>query len=238
MKFARANQRYQRARQALSDRYGPLELWSVIDHWPRYCSIDNLARFLALDDLFRNTLSVPGHIAEFGSWQGTSLLYLAKLSRIYDPHGSKVVHCFDSFEGLTELSEHDGDPALLAGRYQGSLDQLTELVALYEMEDEIVIHQGLIEECLPQVLADNQALSFSFVHCDVDLYSPTENLLYHIHPRLVKGGVIVFDEWNHEEFPGEGVAVNAFLNDFGEAYEVQHVARTRRPTMAIRKCHM
>ena len=238
MKFDRANQRYQRARQAMSDRHGPQELWSVIDHWPRYCSIDNLARFLALADLFRSTLSVPGHLAEFGSWQGTSLLYLAKLLRIYDPHGSKVVHCFDSFEGLTELSAQDGDPELLEGRYQSSLEQLIEMVALYEMEDEIIIHPGLIEQSLSQVLADNQALSFSFVYCDVDLYSPTRHLLYHIHPRLVKGGLIVFDEWNHEEFPGEGIAVNAFLQDFGDAYEMQHVAHTRRPTMAIRKCRM
>ncbi len=238
MKFARANQRYHRRREALSARYGPLDLGSVADHWPLYCSIDNLARFMALADLFRTTLSVPGHVAEFGSWRGTSLLFLAKLLRLYDPHGCKIIYCFDSFEGLTELSAQDGDPDHLQGRYRSSLETLNEIISLYDMEEEIVIQRGLIEHTLPQVLEDNQALTFSFVFCDVDLCSPTQSLLHHIHPRLAKGGVIVFDEWNHEEFPGEGVAVNAFLQEYGDAYDVEHVMHARRPTLAIRKRHM
>ncbi len=116
MKFARTNQRHHRQREALSARYGPQDLWSVADHWPLYCSIDNLARFMALADLFRTTLSVPGHIAEFGSWRCTSLLLLAKLLRLYDPHRCMIIYCFDSFEGLTELSVQDGDPHYLQGR--------------------------------------------------------------------------------------------------------------------------
>ena len=49
---------------------------------------------------------------------------------------------------------------------------------------------------------------FSFVFCDVALYSPTKALLPQVHSRLAPGGLIVCDEWNHGEFPGEGIAVN------------------------------
>ena len=130
-------------------------------------------------------------------------MLMAKLLRIYDPHGAKVVHCFDSFEGLTEFTVQDGDMDRNAERYKGSLEELKDIIDLYEMSDEIVIHQGLIEQTLAGVLDANEALSFSLVYCDVDLYQPTRIMLELVHPRFVKGGVFVFDEWNADWFPGK-----------------------------------
>lgn len=58
---------------------------------------------MAIADILRETLDVPGHVAEFGSWRGANLMLITKLPRIYDPHGSKQVHCFESFAGLEGL---------------------------------------------------------------------------------------------------------------------------------------
>jgi len=68
-----------------------------------------LTRSIAISDLLRSTLNVPGHIAEFGSWRGANLVFLAKLLRIFDPMGSKLVHCFESFEGLDKFSKEDNE---------------------------------------------------------------------------------------------------------------------------------
>src|SRR5438309_1415640 len=107
MKFAATDKKYLANRKLISEKYGERELWSVIDHWPLYCGIGNLARSMAIADLLKSTLEVPGHVAEFGSWRGANLLFLAKLLRIYDPHGSKQVHCFEGFEGLTTFAGPD-----------------------------------------------------------------------------------------------------------------------------------
>jgi len=239
MKFAAIDRRYLSERKQLSQKYGPRELWSVIDHWPLYCGIVNLARFMAISDILRGTLDVPGHVAEFGSWRGANLLFMAKLLRIYDPHGCKVVHCFDSFEGLTEFTtEQDAGANRFEGQYIGSLEELNDIINLYEMQDEIIIHKGLIEETLPQALNENKALTFSLVYCDVDLYQPTGVILNHVHSRLAKGGIFVFDEWNYETFQGEGVAVNEFLQQFGDYYEIEHITRTRQPSLLARKIKM
>ena len=238
MKFKSIDQRYLSERKRVSEKYGPQELWSVIDHWALYCGISNLARSMAISDIVRGTLGVPGHVAEFGSWRGANLMFMAKLLRIYDPHGAKVVHCFDSFQGLTEFTVQDGDGVQHADRYRGSLEELNDIIDLYEMSDEIVIHQGLIEDTLAEVLDANEALSFSLVYCDVDLYQPTRIMLELLHPRLAKGGVFVFDEWNADSFPGEGLAVNLFLQEMGDCYEVESIIRTRQPTLLIRKVKM
>lgn len=102
----------------------------------------------------------------------------------------------------------------------------------------LLFTKGLIEEVLRQALVANEALTFSLVYCDMDLYQPTRETLELIHPRLVKGGVFVFDEWNRETFPGEGLAVNSFLQELGDCYEVESIMRTRQPTLLIRKVRM
>ena len=98
-----------------------------------------------------------------------------------------------------------------------------------------MIHQGLIEQTLPQFLEQDQSLSFSFVYCDTDLYSSTRQILDGLHLRLSRGGVFVLDEWNHQAYPGETVAVREFVDAHPGQYEMEHVARTRQPSLVLRK---
>lgn len=235
-KFYEGDIIYLEERKKLSEKYGKRELWKVIDPWALYVGISNLAVKLSIADLLRSTLDVPGHIAEFGTWRGDNLLFMAKILRIYDPLSNKLVHCFDSFEGLTEFTEQDGiSPDAVKGLYRGSYEELLDFISLYKMNAEIIIHKGLIEKTLPKVLEENKALSFSFVYCDTDLYSSTKVILESLHDRLSKGGLFVLDEWNHENFHGEGLAVNEFLKEYGHKYKMHHIRNTRQPNLVLEK---
>jgi hypothetical protein len=46
---------------------------------------------------------------------------------------------------------------------------------------------------------------------DFDLFTPTKACLEKLIPRLTKGSVIVFDELNCPEFPGETLALQQIL---------------------------
>ena len=236
LKFAEIGNRYFEQRRRFSEENGPRELWSVIDHWSLYVGIGNLARSMAIQDLLRRTLEVPGHIAEFGSWRGANLMLLAKTLRICDPMGSKQVFCFDSFEGLTEFAPEDGDEATqTAGKYKGSLEELKNLISLYELGDEVIICQGNIENTLPSMVESRKELSFSFIYIDVDLYEATKVILNQTHDRLSSGGLIVFDEWNRPKYPGETLAAREFLESHGDAYTVEHVRNTNQPNLVLCK---
>ena len=235
MKFKNLDARYKEKRQAFSEETGPRELWSIMDHWPLYCGMANLGRVFAISDLLRSTLDVPGHVAEFGLWRGATTSLLAKTLRIFDPHGSKVIHGFDSFEGLSAFVPQDDAAKKNKGHYQGSYEELRRMLELYEIDDDVEFHVGLIEDTLPELMEQQAALSFSFVYCDTDLYESTRLILEHLHPRLSKGGLFVFDEWNDTGYPGEGLAVNEFLTQHGDKYEVHHVLGARQPSMYIRK---
>lgn len=235
MKFNKEDQRYLAERKQLSQQSGPREIWSVVDHWPLYVGVRNLARYIAISDLLRSTMQVPGHIAEFGSWRGANLMFMTKLLKISDPLSNKVVHCFDSFEGLSTFTAEDGAAETMHGAYKGTLEELTDYMRLYGLEDDIVIHKGLIQDTLPAALQEDAGLSFSFVYCDTDLFEPTKLILESLHDRLSKGGLFVIDEWNFEQWPGETVAVRDFLKEYDSCYEVLHVPHTSQPSLALRK---
>jgi len=237
VKFAEIDRDYSAKKRAFCEKRGIAyeSLWPIVNDWPLYAGIFSLARELIIGDLLRSTLDVPGHVAEFGSWKGANLLYMAKLLRIFDPHGQKQVHCFEGFEGLTTFAPEDGAAASDRGMYRGSYETLLDVIELYDMEDEIVIHKGLVGDTLPAALEAAPNLSFSFVYLDLDLYEPTKLALDLLHERLSSGGLFVFDEWNYETYPGETLAAREFLARFGDRYEMQNVRYTRQPSLALRK---
>ena len=235
MKFKSTDDLYLAKRYKFSEQSGPRELWSVIDSWPLYVGLGNLSRFMAIADLLRDTLNIPGHVAEFGSWKGANLMFLAKLLKIYDPHGCKIIHCFESFEGLETFTNQDGSVAMTeGGTYRGNYDELREMISLYELEDEVVIHHGDILKTLPKAL-ENKGLSFSFIYCDTDLYAPSALILDELHSRLSKNGVIIMDEWNYDKWPGEAIAVREFMEKHSDSYEMHHVLHARQPSLVLKK---
>ena len=226
---------YLSKRASISKTYGISDLWSIVDHWPLYCGIKNLGRFVAIYELFKTTINVPGHIAEFGCWKGANLMFLAKILRLSDPFGNKLVHGFESFQGLTDFVSEDGEADANTGEYKGELKQLKDMIKLYNMEQDVIVHEGPIQETLPQFVLNNQTIRFSFVYCDTDLYEPTKIIMETVDERVSKGGLVVFDQWNDIRWPGETLAVNEFMNQYGEKYDMLHVPNTSQPTLALKK---
>jgi hypothetical protein len=96
-------------------------------------------------------------------------MFMAKVLNMIDPYSNKLVYSFDSFEGLTEFDEKDNEALSLKGAYKGSLEELTDLMALNNLDDNINIQKGYIENTLPALIEADHALSFSLIYCDTDL---------------------------------------------------------------------
>ena len=76
----------------------------------------------------------------------------------------------------------------------------------------IDIIKGDVIETLPDFLDKNKELLISLVHMDLDLYKPTKFVLEQILKRMAKGSIIIFDELNHPDYPGETIALLETLN--------------------------
>ncbi len=118
-----------------------------------------------------------GPIVEVGVYRGGSALKLAEVAR------SKRVelHLFDTFAGMPFANEADKHRP---GEFADT--SLTEIQTLIPMA---ICHAGVFPETLPADL-----VNIAFVHCDVDQYQSTLDVIDHLWPRIVKDGVMWFDD--------------------------------------------
>ncbi len=182
-----------------------------------------LAKILFLDEVYRKIIGVPGHIMEFGVWYGQSLTTFENLRAIHEPynHQRRIVG-FDTFEGYPSIGEKDKPSEIMQeGVYKvddGYEQYLEELLDYHEKENmmsHIKKHElvsGDVVETLPVWLKDNPQAFVALAFFDMALYAPTKAALEAILPRLIPNSVLVFDELNHVNYPGETEAVMDTLN--------------------------
>ena len=73
--------------------------------------------------------------------------------------------------------------------------------------DHVKFYPGWVPERFQEV----ESITFSFVHIDVDLYQPTLDSFRFFYPRLVKNGIMVFDDYGGQFFPGAPKAIREGL---------------------------
>jgi predicted O-methyltransferase YrrM len=100
------------------------------------------------------------------------------------------------------------------------------MLRLHELDEFTHLVKGQVQETLADFLAQRKDIRFSLIYLDMDLYEPTKLAIELLYPKLVRGGLMVFDEYNTSQWPGETSAVHEVL---GEQVELKAVPRTRQP---------
>lgn len=151
-----------------------------------------------------------GNLCDIGCWKGLSTYQIA--SHIKRVRGKATLHVFDSFEGLSKVGTYDilndKNNMDISERFIGTLDTVKENLKEFDF---IKYHKGWI----PDKFSDVKDEVFSFVHIDVDLYQPTLDSLEFFYPRLIKNGIIVFDDYGCCSFPGAKKAIDNYLGKPG-----------------------
>jgi hypothetical protein len=189
-----------------------------LQNFTKYVPTQDLRKFVCRQELFKKILHVHGSIIECGVLYGGGLMAWAQLSEIFEPlnHLRNIIG-FDTFAGFVSVSEKDKTGTAFQGKNGGlsidSYKDLQESIKLYNENrflnhiEKVKLVKGDIAETLPEYLEANPHLVVSLVYLDYDIYEPTLVALKHLVPRIPKGGIIAFDELNHEVWPGETVAV-------------------------------
>jgi len=182
----------------------------------------SLSRILYYNNLYKQIVGVPGCILEFGVQWGATLAQLISLRGMYEPYNHRRhIYGFDTFEGFVNTSE-DKDGAHLSDGdycvYEGYEHQLEEILSLHEANCPIShmrkfsLIKGDASITSKKWLKDNPHAIAAMVIFDMDIYQPTKDALESILPRLTKGSVLVFDELNCPQFPGETQALEEVLS--------------------------
>ena len=181
-----------------------------IHHFPSFAGHMTISRFIGLYELYKMTLGVAGHIAEVGVYKAAGTLFFAKLTQIFEPGSLTLVHGFDWFEGAKTTDE---EPNVLDGAYKEDYERITELVKLQELDNIVHIHKIDVAKELDEFFEKNKYMQFKFIFLDCGVYDVVMSALRNFWPRLTSGGVMVFDQFNHELSPGETRAIKEFMPD-------------------------
>lgn len=173
-------------------------------------------RHYTLMQLLKNADLSNGDVVECGTFRGLSAYQLSKIIKLED--SPVILHIFDSFEGLSEIEEKDKSDFV-----RNSDNELRKEFLCGEEHvranlrdfNFIRYYKGWIPERFNEV----KDKKFSFVHIDVDLYQSIKDSIDFFFPRLVSGGVMVFDDYGYtKQFPGAKKAIDESL----ELINVQH----------------
>lgn len=181
-----------------------LEDEPFLDYYQRFMDPGNwhtLDRKYTLDQLLKLTSYIPGDIVECGTYKGVSAYLMCKAS----VQNGKIVHLFDSFEGLSEPGEFDGS-YWEAGRFFMPEENVHNTLAQFS---NYKAYKGWIPDRFSEI-SDKQ---ICFLHIDVDLYEPTKDSLEYFYPRLVPNGVILMDDYGTSTCPGAKKAADEFFAD-------------------------
>lgn len=178
------------------------------EHFPCFVGAKTLARFLSLYQCYQMTLGLAGHMAEVGVFRGAASLFLAKLSLLYEPHTTTQVHAFDWFK---EPTQEETDATAEGHIYYEPYERIRDLIGVQGLQRWILLHRLNVVTELQGFFEESSHLQFKLVFLDAGEYDIVARSLREFWPRLTTGGIVIFDQFNHEVAPGETQAVKELL---------------------------
>lgn len=195
----------------------------IVWDFPVFSSRQQITYLLERYEIFKKIISIPGSIIELGVAGGFGLMSFAHFCSIFEPtHYVRKIYGFDTFDGFPSIGVKDvgsnAEHMKIGGLKYDSYDYLQQIIKYYDKNrflshiPKISLIKGDVCQTLPKFLDEKPSLVVSLLYLDVDLYDPTKIALELLVERIPKGGIIVFDELNHEDYPGETNAVHEVLN--------------------------
>ena len=164
--------------------------------------------------------SISGDIVECGVWRGGSMM-AAALTLLSLGSTERQFFLFDTFEGMSPPDQHDisldGERASDLGELHeknesdrfwcyAPLDAVKKAVfSTGYPSEKFHFLKGRVEETLPISAPEKIAI----LRLDTDWYESTRHELETLYPRLVRGGVLILDDYGH--WQGARKAVDEYI---------------------------
>lgn len=170
-------------------------------------------RLFHFQGLLRRLETVEGRIVECGVGPGRSIFAFGMITQ-HLARPRQIVG-FDTFEGMPPPTADDGAGNVhKEGWWRHSEANVLELLAFNGLDpaftaEHVSFVRGPLQETLPTYDGDPIAL----LHLDVDFYASYKVALSELWPFVVPNGIVAFDEYRSDAWPGATKAIDEFLGD-------------------------
>jgi hypothetical protein len=182
----------------------------------------SLGRILYFKDMVDRVDGLRGDVVECGVSIGHGLLYFMLLSDLLG--AERRFYGFDSFEGFPASTAEDrkasGHFQVDAGDYRTPAHLVSVVLRDGRVSEAAIGKLRLIQGNFEHTLGAYDG-EIALLHLDCDLYDSYTTCLSRLYPRVVPGGLILFDEYDDPNFPGARRAVDQFFADKPETIRSQ-----------------
>ena len=166
--------------------------------------------------------NIEGDVVECGVWRGGSMLATAEALEHFNST-SRNLYLYDTYEGMPPPTDDDVSYAdekaekMLKNEKDkedshiwatSSLERVKQTLSLSNYPSNLVHYiKGKVEDTIPGTIPQRIAL----LRLDTDWYESTKHELIHLYPRLVKGGVLIIDDYGF--WKGARKAVDEYFRE-------------------------
>jgi len=174
---------------------------------------DRLSKMLAHYELYKSIINLPGCVVECGVYKGASFIRFATFRDILESSFSRKIVGFDAFGEFPKQDEKDDAKFIQEFEGEGgfgiSVNELKDIFT-YKSFDNYELIRGDIVETIPEYILEHPELKIALLHIDVDVYRPSVVILNSLFEKVVRGGLIILDDYGL--VAGETQAVDEFVD--------------------------
>lgn len=179
------------------------------------CDSQRIGKLLTHYELYKKISKIGGDIVECGIFKGVSFVRFAMFRELFEDSSKRIIG-FDIF-GKFPKTKFSPDKKLRerfikeAGEQSISVQQLIDVLEVKKIEKKVDLIQGDITKSVPAYVKSHPEMKISLLNLDTDLYEPAVTILENLFPKIVKGGILILDDYG--VFPGETKAVDDYFKN-------------------------
>lgn len=174
-------------------------------------------KLVAHYELYRKVSHLEGSVVKCGIAAEEGFTRFAMLRNLIAVQPNQKVIAFEKFAKslyLTNNTEEAGTLQYQIERTPINIDRVQQKLLKKGIKEKIEFVPGNIGDSIPEYLIENPDLKISYLNIDFDDYESALTTLQFFYPRLVHGGILIFDNYYKKE--EDYNAVNDYFKYAGE----------------------
>ena len=176
-------------------------------------------------ELYLQVKDLAGDILEFGVFKGAGMALFLNLKMMYEPNSLMKVIGFDFFNREEVVNRLDGlnKSMMTTVLNRASSEEITiksvkeRLVMFNDNTYKLIEGDGVENSNLYNL--ENPGARIKLLYMDIDFGEPTYKILQNLWNKVVRHGIIVFDEYAYHKWD-ESNGVDKFLKEIDGQYKL------------------
>ncbi|MCW3107449.1 MAG: dTDP-6-deoxy-L-hexose 3-O-methyltransferase [Segetibacter sp.] len=159
-------------------------------------------KLIAHYELYRKVSHLEGSVVKCGIAAEEGFTRFAILRNLIAAQPNQKVIAFEKFSKslcLTNNNEDAGELQYQIKRTPIDIDRIQQKLLKKGITEKIEFVPGNIGDSIPEYLMENPELKIAYLNIDFDDYDSALTTLQFFYPRLVHGGILIFDNYYKKE---------------------------------------